>query len=197
MYDRASALRALADGIIDHHVWNTLYRRELWEEIRFPDGHVYEDVDTTYRIIDLCKTVCILAQPLYLYRKREGSIINTRSKDNIRDCISACSHWTSFAEAHTPEVFTTEQLHRIRQPLVEAMIVYYACFSGRAQDEAEIAYNDYLKRQITDTVKEIGICNCGPTVKAGYKMISYWPWLLRISYPAYHCTRRLMKTIIE
>lgn len=53
VYDRFDALRALNDRKINHAVWNKLYRQELWKKIRFPSGHMYEDVDTTFRIINL------------------------------------------------------------------------------------------------------------------------------------------------
>ena len=59
IYDRDNILRALADDMINHAVWNKLYRRELWEKIRFPVGHDYEDLDTTFKVLSLCNSVCV------------------------------------------------------------------------------------------------------------------------------------------
>ena len=184
LYSRDEALRALADGKLDHHVWNNIYKRELWKEIRFPNGHVYEDVDTTFRIIDSCKRICVLDKPLYLYRKRTGSIIDTRSKDNIRDCILACSHWTSFVNEHTPGLFLKDQLRKTQQPLLEAMIVYYARFSGETAFE-EKEYCNNLKQHIISISKETRFYSRFPLM-ACYWMILLCPWLLRILYPVYH-----------
>ena len=74
LYDRRVALRALADGTINIAVWNKLYRRRLWSDLRFPEGHVYEDIDVACRVVESCDSVCVMEQPLYLHRKRPGSI---------------------------------------------------------------------------------------------------------------------------
>ena len=185
LFSRDESLRALADGKLDHHVWNNLYKRELWNVIRFPDGHVYEDVDTTFRVVDSCKKICVLNESLYLYRKRAGSIIDTRSKGNIKDCILACSHFESFVKAHTPGLFSEDQLRRTQQPLLEAMTVYYARFSSETDNSEEKEYCNNLKQQITCTIKENGFYSCFHLM-ACYWMIRLCPWLLRSIYPVYH-----------
>ena len=35
VYDRAGALRGLAEGTISPNIWNRIYRRKLWNSIRF------------------------------------------------------------------------------------------------------------------------------------------------------------------
>lgn len=55
-------------------VWNKIYRRELWEQIRFPKGKVYEDAFVMPSLFYSCQKVVLLKQCLYWYRKREGSI---------------------------------------------------------------------------------------------------------------------------
>ncbi len=70
VYDRVSALRALADGTINATVWNKLCKRGVWRDIRFPEGHVYEDISTCMSVFDRCGRVCVIGQTLYYYRMR-------------------------------------------------------------------------------------------------------------------------------
>lgn len=51
-----------------------LFRRELWEEIRFPVGKIHEDEFTAYRILHRADRVVYLSLPLYGYRIRPQSI---------------------------------------------------------------------------------------------------------------------------
>lgn len=56
-------------------LWSKIYKRELFEEIIFPPGKVYEDEARTYQIILKAKRVGELNLPLYHYVKRDNSII--------------------------------------------------------------------------------------------------------------------------
>ena len=178
LYDRKSALRALVDGAINHGVWNKLYRRRLWSEIRFPEGHVYEDVDTAYRILDLCENVYVMNKPLYLYRNRPGSITETRSPRHCQDWVLARSHLEAFVKENIPEVFTQEHLKRCRQARLNEMIGYYLKFLP-GKDEKE--FYDEL-RQIGGI---IGSENCGIRTKVCYWIIRFCPRGLRLLYQAY------------
>lgn len=70
--------------IILHHVeaWAKLYKRELFEGIRFPKGKINEDVFIAHRIAYKCKSISYIPQSMYFYRMRNKSIM--RSGYNIR-----------------------------------------------------------------------------------------------------------------
>lgn len=55
-----------------------LYKRELFEEIQFPDGRWFEDVPTLWKISKLVKRAAAIDNKLYFYRQREGSIVNLK-----------------------------------------------------------------------------------------------------------------------
>ena len=112
-YDRAEALRAFVDRSIHTTVWNKLYRRRLWNKIRFPVGHNYEDVDTLFRVLNKCGKCYGIQEPLYRYRIRGGSITNTPSWENQLDRMRAFVHLDLFIERHTPELYSTEQRNQI------------------------------------------------------------------------------------
>ena len=58
--------------------WNKLYNRELFFEhnILYPDGKLYEDIFTTYKLIFFSNKVAFIEDELYFYRQRTGSIMN-------------------------------------------------------------------------------------------------------------------------
>ena len=54
--------------------WNKLYRRELFQEIRYPLGRIHEDEATTYRIYDRVKRAAYVDSSLYGYFVTPASI---------------------------------------------------------------------------------------------------------------------------
>lgn len=65
------------DRIPDHSAWNKLYAASLWKEVRFPKGKFFEDLCTIPQIFLSAKSIRTVDSPLYLYRKRETSILNS------------------------------------------------------------------------------------------------------------------------
>ena len=51
-----------------------LYKKELWNNIRFPKGKLFEDQFTIYKVLEKAETVIFSPKDLYFYLKRNGSI---------------------------------------------------------------------------------------------------------------------------
>ena len=65
--------------------WNKLIKREILEknqEIRFPKGLRYEDVEFTYKLVPYIEKVSFLKKPCVHYIQREGSISNKQNERN-------------------------------------------------------------------------------------------------------------------
>lgn len=189
-YNRLEALRALADGRINFGVWNKLYRRALWTDARFPEGHVYEDIDVIYRIVDRCKTVYVLDQPLYFHRKRPGSITDTVSYENMRDWERAYTHYARFVRENTPEIFAPEQERRIQVGLLGGMIANYVRGFGREGIDGED-----LRARINALGSGTDLRGLPLKARTAYGLLRVCPWLLRAVYPAYHSVRLLVYRI--
>ena len=88
-YVGPEAIRAL---ILDlsNGVWNKLYRRDCWTDIRFPEKHVFEDVATMYKVVLKAESLSCVPESLYHYRMRESSIIHSHSMSNLMD------YWNAF-----------------------------------------------------------------------------------------------------
>ncbi len=65
--------------------WNKFCRRELYAGVRYPEGHVFEDVGTTYRLIWQAGKIWYLDRVLYHYRYRPDSIVSAKSRKSICD----------------------------------------------------------------------------------------------------------------
>lgn len=69
-------------------VWSKLYKRELWDHVRFPEGHVAEDVWVTVPLWEKARIVSVLPQVLYFYdQSPHGSV--TQSWEATQD-YDAC-----------------------------------------------------------------------------------------------------------
>ena len=75
--DRNEALHEMIQKrLFAVNTWNKLYKKELFREIRFPKGMLYEDLATTYKLITEAKKVCYSPMKKYAYLQRQGSIMN-------------------------------------------------------------------------------------------------------------------------
>ncbi|WP_019242603.1 MULTISPECIES: glycosyltransferase family 2 protein [Bacillus] len=69
-------------GEITIVAWNKLYRKGLFENIRFKVGKIHEDEFIIHRLLEKVTSVVYTSLPLYNYMQRDSSI--TRKKFNIK-----------------------------------------------------------------------------------------------------------------
>ena len=94
----------LYHGRPDISPWGKLYRREIFEGIFYPEGHVFED---TYCIAKLLKNaggVVYTPKPLYHYLFREQSISKHESNEKIFDFERAVEHMIMDIRAVYPDL---------------------------------------------------------------------------------------------
>lgn len=85
-YVDCSAYSVPSDEIISHfyrkysqhiyyNVWTKIYKRGIFQTIRFPTGKCHEDVAIFYQILEHASKVAIINLPLYFYLQRETGIV--------------------------------------------------------------------------------------------------------------------------
>lgn len=62
-----------------HSAWGRLYLSSLFDGIRYPVGQYYEDFAVIYPLLKKCSLVAMTDRPLYGYRRRENSILESFS----------------------------------------------------------------------------------------------------------------------
>ena len=82
-------LTAFAEGYFTDRVWDRLYSAACFNHIRFPEGHNFEDVATTWKVVkelsDRNGSVAVIPDRLIHFRMRQSSISHTNSLKNISD----------------------------------------------------------------------------------------------------------------
>ena len=56
--------------------WNKLYKRNIFDKIKFPEGKLHEDVFVAHEIFARCEKVVTMQEILYLYVQRQDSIMS-------------------------------------------------------------------------------------------------------------------------
>lgn len=84
--------------------WDKLYRREIFNNIRYPKGKIYEDLFTTYKLINEANTVGYINKIGYYYRITPNSITNSSFNDNKFDLMEASEEVIKFTEDNYPRL---------------------------------------------------------------------------------------------
>ena len=72
-----------------HVAWNKIYRRCIFETLRYPEGKLNEDMFTVTAIYDRAERIACLSDALYMYRVTPGSIMQTKKTFRHYDAVEA------------------------------------------------------------------------------------------------------------
>lgn len=81
--------------------WSKAIKRSILEDnnIHFTPGLTVEDNDWYYKVVLHLKSVAIVNESLYVYRRRtSGSITSSGTIKNIIDCLNVIEKWTNIIE---------------------------------------------------------------------------------------------------
>lgn len=84
--------------------WAKVYRRELFETIRYPVGKYHEDVFTTYKAVDKAYRVVTTSQVGYLYRKSPNSITTSGFSEKRLDSVEGKLQQLAFIQKNYPDL---------------------------------------------------------------------------------------------
>ena len=83
-------------------VWAKLYRRDLWNGLRFPDIPIHEDAWILHLILARCESACLTNKRYYLYLLRDNSCIRSNFSEVTLLCISCGERYVEFAKKNFP-----------------------------------------------------------------------------------------------
>ena len=118
-------LEALADltgkqFILFEQVQQKLYKRKLFDELRFTEGRIHEDTFITIPLFGLAEKIKYIDKPLYNYRIRKGSITNSGYNLREFDRIEGYESNKKYIDLNFPELS-----NKIRERIVGAAVYNY------------------------------------------------------------------------
>ena len=190
---KKAALRALADGDLNVAVFNKIYRRGIWEDLRFPEGHITEDMAVMFHAIDQIQKITVINEELYKYRSRPGSITKTYSEQGLKDYLLAYASFRAFIEKNVPETFSEDNLERFKRRCLKAALPKYVLLPGSGNSLERAA----LREEILQLGKDTDISKCDLRTRKAWRLFVHCPWILRTGYRIYHPVREFWKKRIR
>lgn len=68
-----------------NYACNKMYKKELFESIKFPVDRKMEDLGTTYKLLLAATKIAFSTKPLYFYYQRDDSILHKRDRSFYKD----------------------------------------------------------------------------------------------------------------
>lgn len=158
--------------------WNKLYKRNLFSNIRFPKGKLYEDAFTTYKIFDAAQKIVFTSSVLYFYRLNPDSIMGQSFRKKHLEMIDAFRSGFDYFEKKNEK-----DMSKLFIPPLLMREIY--CWWGVKKNLKD----DNLAKKILDDYKKDSK-NLEYTKDIGFiwflifKIIAFCPWL-------YVCYRKI------
>lgn len=193
-YDRKTVLDALIHKKINVSIWNKLYKRHLWDSVRFFEGHVFEDTEVTYKICSRIDKFCAMPASLYHHRKHPDSITSVNSRINLEDAVQSYIRTEPFIRANVPDLFSSDQLLLFERSIIKRMLQVYIK-SRHITGNARREFRANLRKQIAESGVKYGVERFGFKMRTAYMMVCRCPWMFDLCYPVFIFFRRAYKKI--
>lgn len=99
--------------------WAKLYQKEVFKDLRFPEGMLHEDEGTTYKALYFCEKVVVSESVVYAYYWNDESITKRPKKKNYEDLCEILKEQISF-------------YHKYNEPFLEARVRNRFCIQAAA-----------------------------------------------------------------
>lgn len=166
LYDNEEAFRRYINRTpFTHMAWDKLYRRTLFEGVRFIKGRLAEDMAMTYLLFAKARKVGHLNYSLYLYYIRENSIMGTGKLQLVLDAYKGECEAYQFGCINYPKLQTENDTRFLNQ----SMKVYLK-LTKITRYASEVSQNDL---QIVDkNIKKIHRAKLSIKTKIFYLVFS-------------------------
>lgn len=158
--------------------WNKLFKREIFEQIQFPEGRTFEGTLIMHKVFATVNKVVMLGDPKYYYIDNETSIINAKNvKTSVNYTYAYVSRYNDLVEDF-PKL-----KQKMAMDAVKAISnMRYVCKNMTTEEKETFKYEletiqkflldnmSYLEKEVVDSREEIRALKAISTMTAkGFK----------------------------
>lgn len=118
------------DDLVKSYLWDKLWRRELFEDIRIPELRVFEDMAVMYQLFMRAEQVVCLPEVLYHYRHDGDSLSENPSLESRLDFYEVTQHRYKALQRDFPQL-----AERLEGVLVSAAVHIWAVYAQYPRQE--------------------------------------------------------------
>lgn len=106
--------------------WSKAIRRELLHanHIRFHEGIVGEDNEWYYHVVMVAQSLVLIDEPLYVYRRRQGSTTTTANRKHLLDQLFVLDKWEEKLKGLSDDHRTQVVWGSLAKQYCSALIIY-------------------------------------------------------------------------
>jgi len=113
--NKTQAIESLCyNGIYDITACSKLYRVDIFNNIRFPEGYLYEDTAVCYLVAEKAKSIVVNMTPKYYYIQRYNSTANSVLWQEYKyQFLAAGDEMANYISEHYPELTKAANVKRV------------------------------------------------------------------------------------
>lgn len=127
-----------------------MYRRNLFENIRFPKGKLYEDIAVSLSLFDKNRRCVIINDELYYYFQRKGSIVNSKFNKKRLDMLEYTQKMIDYSHEHGHKYDFEAESFYLKSVMINILQIYKDKISEETKECA-----DFLKKELRKHKKYI------------------------------------------
>lgn len=131
-------------------VWQKMYRKQIFDTVRFPVGKLYEDVAISMPTFLRVKKVVVSGRQGYNYYQRDNSIVNSKFDEKKLYFLECCQNIIKYSDRHDKMYDTEAHVFYLRALMVFALTLYQS-----AENEKEKKITEYIEQEIRKNKKYI------------------------------------------
>lgn len=142
-YGRDNIFDTVYTSHIGWAIWNRLYKRENWKDIRFEEGRTREDLEIIFRILYKTKKMSYINEALYNYYISENGVTNAEFSNKNLDMLWACEQSLKLHKENN----NITQENRIKQLYLDYLLEFYKKETTKEMDNELKRYSSIIKKE--------------------------------------------------